>query len=118
MKTKVFFNNCCNLCKKEISIYKKFSKKNLVFIKIFDDEKSNNIPVEIRKKFLRRLHVTSNGRTFVGAEAFLEIWKQIPKFRFLYKVFKIKPLFLIIKILYEIVSFFLFLKNYHLIRKK
>ena len=52
-----------------------------------------------------------------GAESFLIIWKNIPKYNFLYKIFKIKPLFFFLNIFYEIAAYFLFLKNKHLLKK-
>ena len=117
MKTKIFYNNECNICNKEINIYKKFSGRNLVFIKIFAN-KPNFISLREKEKLLRRLHVTSNNKNYVGAEAFLEIWKNIPKFYFLYKIFKNRPLLFLLNILYEFVSYILFLKNKHLLKKK
>jgi len=56
------------------------------------------------------MHVIENGKVIDGAESFLIIWKNIPKYNFLYKIFKIKPLFFFLNIFYEIAAFFLFLK--------
>ena len=50
-----------------------------------------------------------------GAESFLIIWKNVPKYNFLYKIFKIKPLFFLLNIFYEIAAYFLFIKNKHLL---
>jgi len=46
-----------------------------------------------------------------GAEAFLLVWKKIPKYKFLYKFFKLPIIFNIFSFTYEIVAFFLYLKN-------
>ena len=46
-----------------------------------------------------------------GAEAFLLVWKKIPKYKFLYKFFKLPIIFNIFSFIYEIVAFFLYLKN-------
>ena len=35
------------------------------------------------KNLLRRLHVVEDGKVFEGAEAFLLVWKKIPKYKFL-----------------------------------
>ena len=43
------------------------------------------------------MHVIQDGRVIDGAESFLIIWKNVPKYNFLYKIFKIKPLFFLIK---------------------
>ena len=46
-----------------------------------------------------------------GAEAFLLVWKKIPKYKLLYSFFKLPIIFTIFKIGYEIVAYFLYLKN-------
>ena len=63
------------------------------------------------------MHVIQDGKVIDGAESFLIIWKNIPKYNFLYKIFKIKPLFFFLNIFYEIAAYFLFLKNKHLLKK-
>ena len=69
------------------------------------------------KELLRRMHVIQDGKVINGAESFLIIWKNIPKYNFLYKIFKIKPLFFFLNIFYEVAAYFLFLKNKHLLKK-
>ena len=63
------------------------------------------------KELLRRLHVKENDKIIQGAEAFLYVWKKIPKYKFLYKFFKLPVIFTIFKYGYEIIAFFLYLKN-------
>ena len=69
------------------------------------------------KELLRRLHVKENGKIIEGAEAFLYVWKKIPKYKFLYKFFKLPIIFSIFKYGYEIVAFFLYLKNKKQLKK-
>jgi len=61
------------------------------------------------------MHVIQDGKVIDGAESFLIIWKNVPKYNFLYKIFKIRPLFIILNIFYEIAAYFLFIKNKHLL---
>ena len=63
------------------------------------------------KQLLRRLHVKDNDKVLEGAEAFLYVWQKIPKYRFLYKFFKLPIIFTIFNYGYEIVAYFLYLKN-------
>jgi hypothetical protein len=42
---------------------------------------------------------------------FLFVWKKIPKYNFLYKFFKLPIIFQVFKFAYEIVAYFLYLKN-------
>ena len=52
-----------------------------------------------------------DGKVFDGAEAFLLVWKKIPKYKFLYIFFKTPIIFHLFVISYEIVAYFLYLKN-------
>ena len=111
MGIKVFFNNSCNICRFEINHYKKVSDSSLEWIDITNNEEALKITSKSQKELLRRLHVIDDGKVIGGAKAFIIIWSKIPKYRFLYKIFSIKPLFIIFDYIYEIVAYFLFLKN-------
>ena len=63
------------------------------------------------KALLRRLHVKEGNDVSVGAKAFLLLWKKIPKYKFLYYFFKIPIIFQLFSISYEIIAYFLYLKN-------
>ena len=63
------------------------------------------------KELLRRLHVKEGKKILEGAEAFLLVWKKIPKYKFLYNFFKLPIIFNIFSFIYEILAFFLYLKN-------
>ena len=108
---KVYYNESCNICKAEINLYKKQNIEEIEWVDI-----TNNIIAEKEtskndKNLLRRLHVIDNGKVFEGAEAFLLVWKKIPKYRFLYKFFRLPIIFQIFKFTYEIIAYFLYLKN-------
>ena len=108
---KVYYNESCNICKAEINLYKKQNIEEIDWVDI-----TNNIIAEKEtskndKNLLRRLHVIDNGKVFEGAEAFLLVWKKIPKYKFLYKFFKLPVIFQIFKFTYEIIAYFLYLKN-------
>ena len=112
---KVFFNNSCNICRAEINHYKKHSDSNLEWVDVTDNQNAQQLTSKSYKDLLRRMHVIQDGKVIDGAESFLIIWKNIPKYNFLYKIFKIKPLFFCLNIFYEIAAYFLFIKNKHLL---
>ena len=111
MGIKVFFNNSCNVCRLEINHYKKISDSNLEWIDITNNEEAIKLTSKSQEELLRRLHVIDNGVVIGGAKAFIIIWSKIPKYKFLSKLFSIKPFFIIFHYLYEFVAYFLFLKN-------
>ena len=114
---KVFFNNSCKICRSEINLYKKENIKDIDWIDITNNSDAEKETSRNDKELLRRLHVKENGKIIEGAEAFLYVWKKIPRYKFLYKFFKLPIIFLIFKYVYEIVAFFLYLKNKKQLKK-
>ena len=79
---------------------------------IFFSNKSAELETQKNNKtLLRRLHVKDGNNIIGGAEAFLLVWKKIPKYRFLYKFFRTLLIFSLFSFLYEIAAFFLYHKN-------
>ena len=111
MKIKVFFNNSCSICRFEINHYKKNSNNGLQWIDITNNKEALKLTSKSQKELIRRLHVINDGKVIAGAKAFLIIWSKIPKYKFLYKILSLKPLFFLFHYLYEFVAYFLFLKN-------
>ena len=108
---KVYFNNSCKICRSEINMYKKENIEDIDWIDITDNKDAEKETSKNDKELLRRLHVKENDQVIEGAEAFLYVWKRIPKYKFLYSFFKLPIIFTIFKYGYEIVAYFLYLKN-------
>ena len=108
---KVYFNNSCKICKSEIDLYKKEQINEINWIDITNNRQAKIETKKDFKELLRRLHVEKNGKIFSGAKAFLLVWKNIPKYKFLYKIFSLPIIFQIFSIGYETIAFFLYLKN-------
>lgn len=108
MSTKVFYNESCKVCRKEIDLYKKM-KNDLEWFDIHEeDAKATNLNAD---QLSRRLHVLQDGQLYKGANAFLIVWSKIPKLNFLYRFAKLPIIFQIFSFFYEIVAYFLYLKN-------
>ena len=116
MAIKVFFNNSCNICRLEINHYRKISGNNLEWVDITNNEEAIRLTSKSQKELLRRLHVIDDGKVISGAKAFVIIWSKIPEYKFLSKIFSIKPFFIVFHYLYEFVAYFLFLKNKNQLR--
>ena len=110
---KVYFNNSCKICRTEINLYKKENIKEIDWIDITNNLTAEKETLKNNKDLLRRLHVKEGEKIIEGAEAFLFVWKRIPKYKFLYKFFKLPIIFTLFKYGYEIIAFFLYLKNKH-----
>ena len=108
---KVYFNNSCKICKAEIDLYKKEKIQEIEWIDITNNELAKKETSRNSKELLRRLHVKENEKVIEGAEAFLVLWKKMPKFKFLYNFFRLPIIFNLFSFGYEVVAFFLYLKN-------
>jgi len=113
MGIKVFFNDSCSVCRLEINHYKKISDSSLEWVDITNNDEALKLTSKSQEELLRRLHVIDNGEVIGGAKAFVIIWSKIPKYNFLAKIFSIKPLFVLFHYGYEVIAYFLFLKNKH-----
>ena len=108
---KVYFNNSCKICKAEIDLYKKEKIQEIDWVDITNNNQAEKETSKNSKELLRRLHVIEDDKVVEGAEAFLALWKKIPKYRFLYNFFKLPIIFSLFSLIYEIVAFFLYIKN-------
>ena len=108
---KVYFNNSCKICKAEIDLYKKEKNQGIDWIDITDNDLAEKETLKNSKELLRRLHVKEGEKILQGAEAFLMLWKKMPKYKFLYSFFKLPIIFQLFSVIYEVVAFFLYLKN-------
>ena len=110
---KVYFNNSCKICRSEINLYKKEKIEEIDWIDITNNSNAEKETSKKDKELLRRLHVKDGNRVIEGAEAFLFVWRKIPKYKFLYNFFKLPIIFTLFKYGYEIIAFFLYIKNKH-----
>ncbi len=114
---KVYFNNSCKICKAEIDLYKKEKIDEIDWVDITDNELAEKETSKDNRQLLRRLHVKDGEKVFGGAKAFLLLWKKMPKYKFLYNFFKLPIIFNIFSVVYEIVAFFLYIKNRKQLKK-
>ena len=114
---KVYFNNSCKICKAEIDLYKKEEINEINWVDITNNELAEKETSKDSKQLLRRLHVKDGDNVLGGAKAFLLLWKKMPKYKFLYDFFKLPVIFNIFSVVYEIVAFFLYIKNRKQLKK-
>jgi predicted DCC family thiol-disulfide oxidoreductase YuxK len=108
---KVYYNNSCNICRAEINLYKKQNIKNIKWIDITNNKFAEKETLKNDQTLLRRLHVKDGTKVTGGAKAFLLLWKNIPKYKYLYFFFKTPIIFSLFSFFYEIIAYFLYLKN-------
>jgi len=110
MSPKVFYNNSCSICRFEINHYKKITK-NIDWIDISNEKSSLTQTKLDSKTLLRRLHVIKQVKLYSGVDAFIQLWLEIPRYKFLANLIKKPIIYHISWVLYEILALFLFFKN-------
>jgi predicted DCC family thiol-disulfide oxidoreductase YuxK len=108
---KVYYNKSCSVCRAEINLYKKQNIKNIEWADITNNKIAEKEILKNNKTLLRRLHVKDGVKVVGGAKAFLLVWKNIPKYKILYFFFKTPIIFSLFSFFYEIIAYFLYLKN-------
>ena len=108
---KVYFNNSCKICKAEIDLYKKEKVQEIDWVDITNNDYAEKETFKNGRQLLRRLHVKEGKKITEGAKAFLLVWKKIPKYKFLYNFFKLPIIYTLFFLGYEIIAYFLYLKN-------
>ena len=110
MKPKVYYNEKCSICRIEINYYKK-KISNIEWVDINNHDFINET-FKNKNQILRRLHIKNGNRILIGIDAFIFIWSNIPQYRNLSKLLKLPIVYQLAFIGYEILAFFLFIKNY------
>ena len=108
---KVYYNKSCSICRAEINLYKKQNIEDMEWIDITNNKIAEKETLKNNKTLLRRLHVKDGEKIIGGARAFLLMWKKMPKYKFLYIFFKSPIIFSLFSFFYEIIAYFLYLKN-------
>jgi len=114
---KVLFNDSCSICSKEINHYKSIDN-NINWIDINDLNLSYKLTGKSHKELLRRLHVIKDNEVYSGVRAFAIMWLNIPKYKWLAKLVSLPIIYHVSVVLYEIIAFFLYLKNKHQLDEK
>ena len=116
MSCKVYFNNACSICKFEIDHYKKITQ-NIDWVDISVSKIAKSDTNVSAADLLRRLHVKKKNQIYKGIDAFIELWKEIPRYRFLAFLLKKPIIYHLSWCLYELFALFLFYKNKNQLNK-
>ncbi|MBS83222.1 MAG: DUF393 domain-containing protein [Gammaproteobacteria bacterium] len=110
---KVLYNNKCPVCSREINYYKKLSSSNIKWLDINNLSDISKIIDKSHNDLVKRLHVIYDGKIYVGIDAFIILWANLPKFRIFSKIISLPIIYQISYILYELLAIILILINYN-----
>ena len=82
---KVLYNGECPVCSLEINQYKKYVWNNLIDVEFENLHETDMAPWGVTQdQAERRLHVmTEDGEVVSGVDAFILLWRKMPRYRFL-----------------------------------
>jgi predicted DCC family thiol-disulfide oxidoreductase YuxK len=80
---RVFYDGACPLCRKEISVYQRADRTRAIEWCDVSDPINAELPLP-RETLLARFHVQRpDGQLISGALGFVEVWRQLPGWRWL-----------------------------------
>lgn len=84
METKVIYNGSCPICSREISAYQRYAEARALPLN-FDDLHQTDLAALglTADAAARRLHVVQEGRLLAGLPAFVALWEEMPRLRWL-----------------------------------
>jgi predicted DCC family thiol-disulfide oxidoreductase YuxK len=112
-KTTVFFNSECPVCSAEICHYDRIKKNeatrghklNISFIPIIDNPDVLRAHGLKKADIERRLYaLDSDGTLISGIDAFIKIWSELPRYRWLSKFTALPPIHFLGALMYEHVA--------------
>ena len=111
--TTVLFNGDCEICSKEICLYQSYGALEGLPIDFKDINDTDLGPFGLtRDQTARQLHVVKNSELFVGVKAFIILWNEMPKYRFLAKIFSLPGLERIAQFFYyHVISRYLYKRD-------
>lgn len=87
-KTSVLYNAACPVCSYEINHYAHYSQTKalpIAFDDLNDTAKLDAWGID-PDTAARRLHVMKNGQVFAGIPAFIVLWQDMPRYRWLARI--------------------------------
>ena len=88
--TIVLFNGDCKICSKEICVYQTYGAGRELPIDFKDINAIDLAPFGLTmNETARQLHVIKNYELFKGVKAFVVLWNEMPRYRFLAKIFSL-----------------------------
>lgn len=100
----VFYDGACPLCRREIGFYRdRRGADALDWVDVSAAQEAEVAPGLSREHALARFHVRDRaGRLMSGGAAFAAIWRSLPGFRLLGRLFSLRPLALILERAYRL----------------
>ena len=117
MTIKGYYNNSCKICRTEINHYKKINN-TIKWVDVITDINVISETNKSKKELIRRLHIKRDNRVYIGIDAFLLVWREIPRYRILAKIISLPVIYHTGWLIYELFAIFLYYKNKYLLENE
>ena len=107
---KVFYDDKCSICSREIKFYKKQGVKDIEWIGI---HKSRELKNKKKEEYLKIMHVIDdNNKVNTGVDTFIVLWKKHKYFKYLAIIISFYPVKFIISKFYKVFAYYRYKKLY------
>jgi len=102
METTVIYNADCPICSREVDGYRRYAEARALPLHFQDMGRADLAAWGLTPEdAARRLHVVQQGRLLAGVDAFVALWAEMPRFRWLARLVALPGLRQAAELLYE-----------------
>ena len=100
-KMVVFYNGGCSICAPEVRYYERLAIDNDIPDIIFEDVSGQVALGQRDLIYLKRFHVQEKGKLYSGVDAFLILWRRLPRFSYLARFVALPGIYTIARMIYD-----------------
>ena len=100
-KMVVFYNGGCSICAPEVRYYERLAIDNHIPDIIFEDVSGQVALGQRDLIYLKRFHVQEKGTLYSGVDAFLILWRRLPRFSYLARFVALPGIYTIARMIYD-----------------
>ena len=100
-KMVVFYNGGCSICAPEVRYYERLAIDNDIPDIIFEDVSGQVTLGQRDLIYLKRFHVQEKGTLYSGVDAFLILWRRLPRFSYLARFVALPGIYTIARMIYD-----------------
>ncbi len=97
----VFFNGGCSICAPEVRYYERLALDNNIPDILFEDVSGQVALGQRDLIYLKRFHVQEKGTLYSGVDAFLILWRRLPRFSYLARFVALPGIYTIARMIYD-----------------
>jgi predicted DCC family thiol-disulfide oxidoreductase YuxK len=102
MTVTVIYNASCPICSREVAGYRRYAEARALPLRFQDMAATDLAALGLTPELAaRRLHVVQDGELLAGLPAFVALWSEMPRFRWLARLVSLPVLRPIASIAYE-----------------